>query len=66
VDESSKLKLNSTLNISTLELTEDKIKDLSAQVTAINKTQAIIEFNLDGTILTANNNFLNAIGYNID
>lgn len=66
MDESSKLKLNSTLNISTLELTEDKIKDLSAQVTAINKTQAIIEFNLDGTILTANNNFLNAIGYNID
>ena len=66
MDESSTLKLNSTLERSTLELSEDKIKDLSAQVTAINKTQAIIEFNLDGTILTANNNFLKAIGYNID
>ena len=66
MDESSKSKLNSTLDTSTLDLSEDKIKDLLAQVTAINKTQAIIEFNLDGTILNANKNFLNVISYNID
>lgn len=33
---------------------------------AINKVQAIIEFNLDGTILSANDNFLNAMGYRLD
>jgi methyl-accepting chemotaxis protein len=40
-------------------------RDLQAQYTAINRTQAIIEFSLDGKILTANENFLNAIGYSL-
>ena len=40
--------------------------DLVGQVAAINKSQAVIEFTLDGTILTANANFLNAIGYRLD
>ena len=34
-----------------------------AQAQAIRKSQAVIEFNLDGTIITANDNFLNALGY---
>jgi methyl-accepting chemotaxis protein len=34
-------------------------------IAAISKVQAIIEFNLDGTIITANDNFLNALGYNL-
>ena len=33
---------------------------------AINKVQAVIEFDLDGTIRQANGNFLNAVGYSLD
>ena len=33
---------------------------------AINKVRAIIEFNLDGTVMTANQNFLNVMGYTLD
>ncbi|MBC7908423.1 MAG: PAS domain-containing methyl-accepting chemotaxis protein [Rhodospirillaceae bacterium] len=40
--------------------------DLQAQVNAIKKSQAVIEFTLDGTILTANENFLSALGYRLD
>ena len=43
-----------------LELTE-----LKACQTAISRVQAIIEFKLDGTIITANDNFLNAMGYQL-
>ena len=35
-------------------------------VTALNKSQAVIEFNMDGTIITANGNFLSTVGYGID
>src|ERR1700749_3692182 len=37
-----------------------------AQVTAIGKSQAVIEFNMDGTIITANQNFLDALGYRLE
>lgn len=37
--------------------------DFAGQVAAISKAQAVIEFELDGTILTANENFLRAMGY---
>jgi methyl-accepting chemotaxis protein len=36
-----------------------------AQAQAIGRSQAVIEFNLDGTIVTANENFLNAVGYKL-
>jgi methyl-accepting chemotaxis protein len=39
--------------------------DLRGQVDAIRKAQAVIEFSLDGTILTANSNFLGAMGYTL-
>jgi methyl-accepting chemotaxis protein len=39
--------------------------DLSGQVEAISKSQAVIEFALDGTILTANDNFLQTLGYTL-
>jgi methyl-accepting chemotaxis protein len=35
-------------------------------VDAIDRVQAVIEFALDGTILTANENFLRAVGYSLD
>ncbi len=40
--------------------------DFAGQVEAIGKSQAVIEFNLDGTIITANDNFLNALGYTLN
>ncbi len=40
--------------------------DHESQMAAINRVQAVIEFALDGTILTANANFLAAVGYGLD
>jgi len=50
------------------DITAQKLKDVefSNQMAAIDRTQAIIEFELDGTILKANRNFLNATGYTLD
>ncbi len=42
-----------------------KIQSALAQTAAINRSQAVIEFNLDGTIVTANENFLRAMGYSL-
>jgi methyl-accepting chemotaxis protein len=39
---------------------------LASMLAAIDKTQAIIELQLDGTIVTANENFLKAMGYTLD
>ena len=49
------------------EVTEQKLKnaDVQGQIEAVGKAQAVIEFNLDGTIITANDNFLNALGYTL-
>ena len=41
-------------------------KDYAGQVEAIGKSQAVISFNMDGTIITANDNFLEAMGYGLD
>ncbi|MEE3622745.1 PAS domain-containing methyl-accepting chemotaxis protein [Nitrospirillum sp. BR 11752] len=40
--------------------------DSRAVLAAVNRSQAIIEFAMDGTILTANQNFLNTMGYTLD
>ncbi|WP_085899616.1 methyl-accepting chemotaxis protein [Kiloniella majae] len=40
--------------------------DYEGQINAVNKSQAVISFNLDGTILDANDNFLNTVGYNLE
>ena len=40
--------------------------DHAGQVAAIGKSQGVIEFALDGTILTANPNFLATVGYGLD
>ncbi len=37
-----------------------------SQLDAVSKVQATIEFNLDGTILDANENFLKTLGYSLD
>jgi methyl-accepting chemotaxis protein len=41
------------------------LEDMKGLIAAINKSQAVIEFTLDGTILTANDNFLRAVGYRL-
>ena len=41
-------------------------KDLQGLVNALNKVQAVIEFNLDGTVIHANENFLSVLGYEMD
>jgi methyl-accepting chemotaxis protein len=40
--------------------------DAADKLAALDKSQAIIEFKMDGTIITANANFLNALGYSLD
>jgi methyl-accepting chemotaxis protein len=49
------------------DVTEQKLKaaDSDGQIAAIRKSQAVIEFNMDGTIRTANPNFLDALGYTL-
>jgi methyl-accepting chemotaxis protein len=42
------------------------LADLQGQIAAIGKAQAVIEFQLDGTIITANENFLNTVGYRLE
>jgi methyl-accepting chemotaxis protein len=37
----------------------------AGKIAAINRAQAVIEFNMDGTIVTANDNFLRAMGYTL-
>ena len=49
------------------DVTEQKLRtaDSDGQIAAIRKSQAVIEFNMDGTIRTANQNFLDAMGYTL-
>ncbi len=49
-----------------LEVDANELANLRGQVAAINKSQAVIEFDLDGNILTANENFLNTLGYKLE
>jgi methyl-accepting chemotaxis protein len=48
-------------------LTEFEVQaaDAAGQIAAINQSQATIEFNMDGTIRTANENFLKTLGYTL-
>ncbi len=50
------------------DVTEQKLQraDFEGQLAAIDKAQAVISFSMDGTILNANENFLNALGYSLD
>jgi methyl-accepting chemotaxis protein len=44
----------------------ERVAELEATIAAIGKSQAVIEFHMDGTIVTANENFLGAMGYLLD
>ncbi len=45
---------------------ERELLNLRGQVAAIARSQAVIEFNLDGTVITANDNFLKVMGYRLE
>ncbi|MCJ2135392.1 PAS domain-containing protein [Methylobacterium sp. J-026] len=50
------------------DVTEQVIRTIAyeGQINAINRSQAVIEFGVDGTILTANDNFLTVMGYRLE
>jgi methyl-accepting chemotaxis protein len=50
------------------EITEQKLKyaNYEGQLDAINRSQGVIEFKMDGTVITANPNFLSILGYRLD
>jgi methyl-accepting chemotaxis protein len=50
-----------------MEVTQDKVRnaEFESRVAAVDRSQATIEFDMDGTILTANANFLSAVGYTL-
>ncbi|MDX2022876.1 MAG: methyl-accepting chemotaxis protein [Deltaproteobacteria bacterium] len=49
------------------DITEQKnrVAESEGKLNAISKAQAMIEFSLDGNVLTANENFLNVVGYQL-
>jgi len=44
----------------------DHLVDLEHKMQAISRSQAVIEFKLDGTVIEANDNFLRTMGYAMD
>ena len=54
-----------SLNLFASSESRSRIAELEAISVAIQKAQAVIEFNMDGTVITANDNFLNALGYTL-
>lgn len=53
-------------NVSESQLNTKADAEIKALTTAIDKSQAVISFKMDGTILKANDNFLNVMGYSLD
>ncbi len=43
-----------------------EFNDLRGQIEAINRWQGVIQFNMDGTIITANRRFLEMMGYSLE
>ncbi|MEM8950956.1 MAG: methyl-accepting chemotaxis protein [Pseudomonadota bacterium] len=50
------------------DITEQKClaQEAAGQLSAIDRSQAVIEFDLNGTIITANDNFLKTMGYRLE
>ena len=45
---------------------EEEIQNQKLLMAALSKAQATIEFNLDGSVVVANDNFLHVLGYSLD
>lgn len=50
------------------DITEQELRNAryEGQVAAISRSQAVIAFNMDGTVVEANENFLSALGYSLE
>ncbi|HET9959786.1 MAG TPA: PAS domain-containing methyl-accepting chemotaxis protein [Polyangiaceae bacterium] len=53
----------SKAQLSKPQISQEELQDMQGQISAISRTMAVIEFDLDGTIRSANDNFLAAVGY---
>ncbi|NOZ11321.1 MAG: PAS domain-containing protein [Gammaproteobacteria bacterium] len=53
-------------DVTDVRLKEAENADYSGRFIALSKSQALIEFNMDGTVITANDNFLKVVGYTLD
>ena len=42
-----------------------ELQDLRGKIDALNRSQAVVEFSMDGTVLDANSNFLSLLGYEL-
>jgi methyl-accepting chemotaxis protein len=60
-------RVTKVVQIST-DITAEKVRiaDFEAQVAAVSRSQSVIEFELDGKIRHANENFLKTVGYSLD
>ena len=58
-------RLNEMVHNQELEIAK-KTAEVAGLINAISKSQAVIEFNLDGTVITANDNFQKTLGYGLD
>src|SRR5689334_17622767 len=56
----------STKQARTHRTTGQATSDREGLLAALDRAQATIEFNLDGTVQTANENFLRVMGYSLD
>ena len=50
----------------TLVSSKNEVFELKATLDAVSRSQAVIEFSMDGIILKANDNFLKTVGYRLD
>jgi PAS domain S-box len=50
----------------TARLNPRQIHDFQAQVAAISRSHAVVEFDTEGIVLAANENFLQALGYTLE
>jgi methyl-accepting chemotaxis protein len=64
--DSSRPRLIAETNLSELSELRARAFDLEAQLQAVHKSQAVVQFDTNGTIATANENFLKATGYRLD
>ena len=58
--------MRATRNGTRAPISAQELADYRGQIAAINRSQAVIQFEMDGTIITANENFLKAMGYTLD
>ncbi len=56
----------SVLSLVVARMLTSETHEINSVLEALSKAQAVIEFNLDGTIRTANDNFLKTVGYTLD